>query len=299
MLQKDTIIANESLKGITDEQISAIETLSKNDEDAVIGAKFGEVYRQMDATIEKATGVRRNGDEKTYLYLERAAKEYANKYSDYDSLKTKVTDLEDKISKGGDAALKAELERTKGELESSKTAFNTFKSTFDKEKGDYEKRLKDYKIDSAIQSAKEGFTFKQGYPESVMNTLMGQAIANVKSKNPTLEERDGVSTLVFHDAEGKPLLSAENKLNPYTAKELLRKEFEAMEILENKPTKGAGGKPSQPTAGALSGAATQMEADEAISQMLLEKGITKTSLKYKAEYDRIWEENKISDLPLK
>ena len=45
MLQKDTIIANESLKGITDEQISAIETLSKNDEDAVIGAKFGEVYR--------------------------------------------------------------------------------------------------------------------------------------------------------------------------------------------------------------------------------------------------------------
>jgi len=53
------------------------------------------------------------------------------------------------------------------------------------------------------------------------------------------------------------------------------------------------------TGGALSGAATQMEADEAISQMLLEKGITKTSLKYKAEYDRIWEENKISDLPLK
>ena len=109
MLQKDTIIANESLKGITDEQISAIETLSKNDEDAVIGAKFGEVYRQMDATIEKATGVRRNGDEKTYLYLERAAKEYANKYSDYDSLKTKVTDLEDKISKGGDAALKEKM----------------------------------------------------------------------------------------------------------------------------------------------------------------------------------------------
>ena len=74
-LVRDTILANEVLAGLTDEQITAIETLSRNDEDVVIGARFGEVYRQMDSTIEKATGIKRNGDEKTYNYLERAAKE--------------------------------------------------------------------------------------------------------------------------------------------------------------------------------------------------------------------------------
>ena len=55
MLTKETIQANEVLAGLTPEQISAIEKLSKNDEDAVIGAKVGEIHRQYDETILKAT----------------------------------------------------------------------------------------------------------------------------------------------------------------------------------------------------------------------------------------------------
>ena len=70
-----TILANEALAGLTDEQITAIETLSRNDEDVVIGARFGEVYRQMDSTNVKATGLKRNGDEKTYNYLASEAKQ--------------------------------------------------------------------------------------------------------------------------------------------------------------------------------------------------------------------------------
>ena len=64
MLTKETIVANDALKDLSEEQISAIATLSENDENAVIGQRFGEVYRQMDSTIEKATGVKRDGDEK-------------------------------------------------------------------------------------------------------------------------------------------------------------------------------------------------------------------------------------------
>ena len=44
MLTKETLIANEALAGLTDEQITAITTLSQNDENTVIGQKFGEVY---------------------------------------------------------------------------------------------------------------------------------------------------------------------------------------------------------------------------------------------------------------
>ena len=84
MLTKETLIANEALAGLTDEQITAITTLSANDENTVIGQKFGEVYRQMDSTIEKATGIKRDGDEKTYLYLERATRAFADKFSEHD-----------------------------------------------------------------------------------------------------------------------------------------------------------------------------------------------------------------------
>ena len=35
-LVRDTILANEVLAGLTDEQITAIETLSRNDEDVLV-----------------------------------------------------------------------------------------------------------------------------------------------------------------------------------------------------------------------------------------------------------------------
>ena len=295
-LVRDTLLANEALKGLSDEQISAIETLSKNDEDAVIGGRFSEVYRQMDSTIEKATGIKRNGDEKTYNYLERAAKEFAGKYADYDSLKTKVGELEQKIATGGDAALKAQLDSVKGELEAAKGEYATLKATYEKEQGDNARALLNFKIDSEIARAKDGLKFKSGLNEAVMTTLVSQAIANIKAKNPSFEDRGGVQTLVFRDAEGKPLLNAENKLNPYTAKELLTKEFEKMDILEKSPAKGAGGEPPKPSA-TISGATTRIEALTAIEKMLSERGISKTSLDYQREYDKLCEEYKVSDLP--
>ena len=300
MLTKETLIANEALAGLTEEQITAITTLSENDENAVIGQKFGEVYRQMDSTIEKATGIKRDGDEKTYLYLERATKAFADKYSDYDATKAKVSKLEEQIAKGGDEGLKAQLAQAQAELASTKDQFNTLKTDYDRAKADHAKALNDFKVDAEITRAREGLTFKKGLSEPVMNTLIAQAVANVKAKNPSFEDKNGVSTLVFHDSNGAPLNNPENKLNPFTARELLVKEFESMDILEKMPAKGAGGKPRTDSAPAsLSGVTTQVEAEDAITKMLAEKGIPKTSLNYKAEYDKLWEENGCSNLPLK
>lgn len=299
MLNRETLIANEALKGLTDEQITAITTLSENDEATVLGTKFGEVYRQMDTTIEKATGVKRNGDEKTYLYLERAAKEYAGKYADYDTLKTKVTDLEAKIAKGGDEALKAELENTKKELASTKTQFASLKTTFDTEKANYAKALTDYKIENEIARAMEGIKLKAGYNEAVLATLKAQAIANIKAKNPSFEERDGRERLIFHDENGTPLNNAENALNPFTAMELLTKEFESMDILDKKLAKGAGGKQTTIVGnGSHLGATTKVEADEIITKMLFDRGIAKSDPRFQVEHDKLWEDNAIDELPL-
>lgn len=299
MLSKETLVANEALKGLSDEQIGAIVTLSENDEAVVLGAKFGEVYRQMDASIEKATGIKRNGDEKTYIYLERAAKEYAGKFSDYDALKTKVTDLEAQIAKGGDETLKAQLESAKKELDSTKEQFNTLKATFDTEKANHAKALSDYKIDNELARAREGIKMKQGFNDAVLNTLIAQATANIKAKNPSFEEKDGKERLIFHDENGAPLNNVENKLNPFTAKELYIKEFEAMDIIEKTPAKGAGGRQTVVTTGTHLGATTKEEATEIINKMLFDKGISKTDLRFKDEFDKLWNDNDIASLPMK
>ena len=79
MITNDMLTADAVLTGLTDEQKDAIVAMSKNDEEVVIGNRFREVYNQLDATIAKETGIARNGDEKTYVYLERAARELATK----------------------------------------------------------------------------------------------------------------------------------------------------------------------------------------------------------------------------
>ena len=300
MLTRETLVANEALKGLTDEQIETIATLSQNDENTVIGQRFGEAYREMDSTIEKATGIKRDGDEKTYVYLERATKAFADKYKDYGTLKDRIAELEEQVKKGGDEAIKAELATAKAELEATKGQYNTLKTEFDNAKAEHTKALDGIRIDAEISAAKNGLKFKQGFSEQVLNTLIGQAIASVKAKSPAFEERDGKQVLIFHDENGAPLNNPENKLNPFTAHELLAKEFEAMDILEKAPAKGAGGSGNTvSTQATMTGVKTQVEAEETIAKILAEKGIAKTNLKYQEEHDKLWEENKCSDLPVK
>lgn len=299
MLTKETITANESLKGLSEEQITAITTLSANDEASVLGEKFGRVYREMDASIEEATGIKRIGDEKTYVYLKRAATEYAAKYKDYDTLKSTIADLEEKVKKGGDEAIKSQLEQAQKELDATKAQFNTLKADFDKKEGEHKKALLDYKIDSEIAKAMEGMKFKATFNEGVLSTLKAKAIDTIKSKNPAFETRDGRERLIFHDENGAPLNNAENQLNPFTAKELLTKEFEAMDLLEKTPAKGAGGTGPKPKGnGTHLGATTKEEAMTIIGKMLSEKGISNTDLRYQEAFDKLWEDNDIDSLPL-
>ena len=51
MITQEMIAADAVLNGLTDEQKQALMLMSKNDEEAVIGNRFREVYNQLDATI--------------------------------------------------------------------------------------------------------------------------------------------------------------------------------------------------------------------------------------------------------
>ena len=117
MITVDMLNTQQDLVGLTDAQKQAIALLSKNDEEMVIGNRFREVYNRLDESIAKETGIARNGDEKTYNYLERAARELAAKANSVDGLNTKITTLtaeRDRLKKAieegtADEKLKKEL----------------------------------------------------------------------------------------------------------------------------------------------------------------------------------------------
>ena len=306
------LAADAALQGLTDEQKQAIVLMSKNDEEVVIGNRFREVYNQLDATIAKETGIARNGDEKTYLYLERAARELAGKANSVDGLNAKINELtkeKDRLTKaladGGDEATKKQLAQATKDLEGVRKQYDTLKGEYDSLKTQHETELFGIKIDNELSGAKAGLKFKAEFPQAATDTLLAQALAKVKGMNPEfIDDGKGGKRLVFKGENGEIQRNPENHLEPYTAEELLKKELKAMGILdEGRQQGGIGSKPPQGGGGGnsvidVTMAKTQNEAQEIIHKQLMQKGLINGSKEYQEAMDQAWKDNNISSLPI-
>jgi hypothetical protein len=304
--------ADVALSGLTDEQRNAIVTMSKNDEEVTIGNRFREVYNQLDATIAKATGVARNGDEKTYLYLERAANILAAKANSVDGLNTKIGELtkekerlQKALEEGGDEATKKQLAQAVKDLDGVRKQYDTLKGEYDKMKTDHEAELFGIKIDNELAGARAGLKFKSEFPQVATDTLLAQALAKVKGMNPEyIYDGKGGKRLVFKGTDGEIQRNPENHLEPYTAAELLKKELSAMGILdEGRQQHGGGTKPPQGGGGAtvavdVSMARTQNEAHELIAKQLMQQGMINGSKEFQTALDKAWKDYDISKLPI-
>ena len=294
-LTKDTIIANDQLRDLSDEQIEAVVTLSQNSEDELFRVKMGEHYRKLDASIEEHSGVARNGDEKTYDYLPRAIDVMK---AQYEAKEKALKDEYNALKEKGDDGLKSKIESLTKELETAKSEYQTLKESAETDKTNYAKALNDYKIDNEIARSLDGIAFKSEINAELLATAKERAINNIKSKNPTFEERDGKQRLVFYEGD-KILLNKENQLNPYTAKELLVEEFSKLDVLNSRPKAGAGGTGNKPKGGSSVIAETQTEAMSKIDEIVRGMGFKKGNADYQAEVNRLWAENKCSSLPMK
>ena len=308
------LAADAALSGLTEEQQNAILLMSKNDEEVTIGNRFREVYNQLDATIAKATGIARNGDEKTYLYLERAANILAAKANSVDGLNNKVNELtkeKEKLQKaleeGGDEATKKQLAQATKDLDSVRKQYDALKADFDTQKQNHEKELFGIKIDNELAGAKAGLKFKAEFPQAATDTLLAQALNKVKGMNPEyIDDGKGGKRLVFKGQDGEIARNPENHLEPFTAEELLKKELKAMGILdEGRQQQGTGTKPPAVHQGTeavpvdVSMARTQTEADEIIHNQLNSMGLVRGSKAYQEAYSNAWKENNIMNLPSK
>lgn len=315
-LTSETLRGNAELSGLNDQQIAAIVQMSQNDENDVIGRRIGEVYRTMDETITSVTGVKRDGDEKTYNYLKRAATELkqkadgASKYTEeIATLKTEKTRLEGLVAKGGNEETQKQLAQANADLENVQKEYASLKKQSEKQKAEYETQIFGVRVDNEINNSLGGIKFKTELPESVTKVLLQQAVDKVKSFNPQfIDDGKGGKVLGFHNADNSVMRNAATNLQPFTARELVERELETLGVLAGKAAPGAGTQ-APPAGGSGSGsgvvvdvsaARTRKEFTEIATQTLLQQGKTVGSKEFDEAMQEIYKSNEgYKNLPLK
>lgn len=307
MITAELLRANPALAGLTDDQINAVITIGTNDTRAEIDKAFGETYRKMDSTIETTTGIKRNGDEKTYDYMARAMREQK---AALDPLNAKITALEaDKtrleaeVAKGGDEGLRNQLTGVQTELQNAKSDYAKLQAKMAAEEKAHKTQVFNLTVGAEVNAAAQALKFKAEIPESAVAILRQSAIDKILGMNPEyIDNGQGGKRLVFKGADGATLNNPNNSLNPYTAQELLQNELKDL-IDTGRKQEGAGG----PGAGTgqgpqtldISQARTRVEADEIITKSLLAQGLAIGSNEFQAAKDKAWADNNVENLPLK
>lgn len=312
-LTTELINGNAILNALTDEQKAIIIEMSRNDEASVIGQKTGEIYGGLDADILAASGIAKNGTEKTYDYAKRVIgeiKEKAGKLDEslkqIDALSAEKARLEKVIADGGaDAETKRQLTQAQTDLASVTKSYTELKAQYDEQKENHVKELFGIKLDSEFSRATSGLKFRADIPQNVTDVIVSQAIAKVKGMYPEyIDDGNGGKILAFKDAEnGAIMRNPEKNLNPYTASELVEKELKTMGVLESGRKQGGAGTKPQGGNGSgsidIAGARTQDEAYEAIASSLMAQGMTIGSNEFETAMSKAWAANNVKSLPLR
>jgi len=308
MLTEEILKADEALAGLAPEQLSAIATLSKNDEETVIGSKVGEIHGGYDTDVLNVTGIAKNQGEKSYDYVKRVLGDYKGKVEagagateKLTEAQNEVTRLKAEMAKGGDAEIKAQLDKAKQDLTDLTGKYDADKSAWDTEKTQWQKDQETAKINKAFGKATEGLTFKAAYPEGVQKTLINAAKAQVLAE-ATPSEVDDV--MVFRDKDGNIMRNPANRNSPFTAEELITAKLtDALEPAKKQTGTGTGDdktpKIDVVDLTDLAGATTQLAADELIVTHLLQKGLVKGTGAFAEEHQKIRLDNGVDKMPVR
>ena len=304
-LNKGLLTKEALLQGLSEEQINAIVTLSKNDEDMTFNTKFAALHNELDEAIKEVTGKGKNANEKTSTYMKRIMSEQKAEIGTLTTakatLESKVTDLEGKIAAGsGDKGL---IETQKATIADLTNKYNTLKTDYDNQKSSLEKERIDWRIGAEIEAALNTIAFKGDAKPEILEVLKAQAVKTVKGMQPTYIKGDnGQERLIFKTPEGAEMRNPDNQLQLYTAKELLAKELTRYGVVDDgKPAGGAGGKGGTPKPiTSIGGAKSKEEANKIIGNILSQSGLVWGTKEYQDKFDEIYRENldTIDALPL-
>lgn len=299
-------LINGNITGLSEEQVSAIVELSRNDENQVIGQRIGEIYRELDNTIAASTGIAREGAEKTYAYLRRSAEALKARATANADLQARYDELDAKYQKmltdGGTEETRAQIAQLKTDLESTKAALAESLTNVQKAEKKYQKEMLDYRVNAEFDRAAAGLKFRSDYSQNMVDVLRRDAVNTIRQKYTAAFEDNA---LVFRDKDGKIAVNPSDMLKPYGAADLLAEHLRGLGALEegNRGNGGAGGNGGTGGQGgsrlvSLSGAKTRTEADDIIVADLLAKGLVSGTAAFAEARDAAWRENNVMSLPM-
>lgn len=308
-LTAEVIKANADLANLTDAQLAAITTLSANEENQVINTKIGELHGRYDEDVKSVTGIEKNSGEKTYDYIKRVLADLKTKSvgaTELQRYENEIATLKSQIANGkGDEAIRQQLKDAQAELATLKTQYEVDKQNWGNKEKEYADKITGIEIDSNFEKATAGLKFRAGYPESVQRTLLSSAkSAILGAYKPDWVEADGQRIMVFRDKNGEILRNKSNSLNPYTASELISEQLKEVidngRIITGAGTQGQGnGQSGSAEVFNITGAKTQVEADEMIVKYLMQLGETRGSESFAEKQKKLRQENGVDKLPIR
>lgn len=313
MLTIELLKQNSSLASLSDEILSAIAEMSKNDENTVIGTKIGALHGQYDSDIFSITGVKKNDGEKSYDYAKRVLTTYKESAAGIGAVqqalsdaKAQVAQLQSQIeSQKGNETLAQQLKDAKVQVTQLQAQLASKDTELASKQSEFDKSLKGVHVDYAFKAATGSLKFKNGISEAVQQALINSAKAEILAKGtPDLvENSDGSRMLVLRDSNGSILNNPNNGLNPYTLDELIM-ETALKDIIDTgRSQKGGGTKPGAPKSPStmldLSNVKSQVEADRVIENHLLASGITRDSQEFAEKSLQLRSENNVANLPIR
>lgn len=314
MLTVEMLRQNTSLAGLTDAQLTAIATMSQNDENTVIGTKIGALHGQYDADILSITGIKKNDGEKSYDYAKRVLNEYKTQIASTATVQAQLANankevetLKQKLADGaGDEQLKQQLKDAKAQVTQLQTQLTTKEEEFKKNLAELETKNLNTRVDFAFETATASLKFKDGITDAVKKILLDSAKAEVLAKGTPdfIDDGNGGKKLVFRGTDGNVLNNPKNNLNPYTIDELVAESSIKDVIDTGKQQQGGGTKPIvQQQQGVtildFSNIKNQVDADKAIEAHLLANGLTRDSAEFAEQSMQLRADNKVSELPIR
>ena len=311
-LTQDMIKANEVLAELSEDQITAISTLSLNDENTVISSKIGELHGKYDADILASAGVEKNQGEKSYDYMKRAFGGLKTQVDGSAGLATKVTayeadiaNLKKQITDGStDEVTKQSLRDAEDKLSALQTLYDTDKGNWATEKDEFASKITGIQVSTQFDTAMSGLKFKAGYSDSAKQMLLKSTKAEILAEHKVgWVETDGEKTMVFRDDKGEILKNKNNALNPYTAAELIQEKLkDSLDAGVKKPGGGTGNPGGGGSATIdlvdISGAKTQVQADDIIVKYLMQTGETRGTVSFTEKQMKLRDDNEVAKLPM-
>ena len=195
-----------------------------------IGEKISEVHSAYDKDIFEATGLTKEGTEKSYDYMKRS---FGALKSAPTTLQTKITELERQIAQGsGDATLKAQLEALQGKEQEYQTKLT-----------DAETKLfqKDVMLD--VRDGQRELKYDPTVKESVRKIMVDNATAHIVAMAKVQQNADGTTQIVYVK-EGKTILGADGK-TPADAAYILKDSLKDVLDAGHTGTGGGAGGPEE------------------------------------------------------